>query len=90
MAGINQNLQYLIKGGIILFACALDMRKYLVPVKPYIAPAREKTRMVVASTLTPETRAASSLEPSANIFLPKVVLFQINQIIAVSKMAKMT
>ncbi len=28
--GINPNLQYLIKGGIILVACALDMRKYLV------------------------------------------------------------
>ena len=30
MIGINQDLFYLIKGGIILFACALDMRKYLV------------------------------------------------------------
>ena len=29
-AGIDQNYQYLIKGAIILFACALDMRKYLV------------------------------------------------------------
>lgn len=28
--GINANMQYIIKGGIILFACALDMRKYLV------------------------------------------------------------
>ena len=28
-AGIDQNYQYLIKGVIILFACALDMRKYL-------------------------------------------------------------
>ena len=28
-AGIDQNYQYLIKGAIILFACALDMRKYL-------------------------------------------------------------
>ena len=28
--GMDQNLQYAIKGGIILFACALDMRKYLV------------------------------------------------------------
>ena len=27
---VDQNLQYAIKGGIILFACALDMRKYLV------------------------------------------------------------
>lgn len=27
--GIDPNLQYIIKGGIILFACALDMRKYL-------------------------------------------------------------
>lgn len=30
MVGMDQNLQYAIKGGIILFACALDMRKYLV------------------------------------------------------------
>lgn len=28
--GMDQNLQYAIKGGIILVACALDMRKYLV------------------------------------------------------------
>lgn len=27
---INQNLQYIIKGAIILVACAIDMRKYLV------------------------------------------------------------
>lgn len=27
---INQNLQYIIKGAIILIACAIDMRKYLV------------------------------------------------------------
>ena len=30
MIGINQDLFDIIKGGIILFACALDMRKYLV------------------------------------------------------------
>ena len=30
MVGVQQDLQYLIKGAIILFACALDMRKYLV------------------------------------------------------------
>ena len=30
MIGVNQDLFYVIKGGIILFACALDMRKYLV------------------------------------------------------------
>lgn len=30
MVNVPQDLQYLIKGGIILFACALDMRKYLV------------------------------------------------------------
>lgn len=29
MLSIDQNLQFLIKGAIILFACALDMRKYL-------------------------------------------------------------
>ncbi len=27
--GMKQNFVYLIKGAIILFACALDMRKYL-------------------------------------------------------------
>ena len=27
---INQSLQYVIKGLIILVACAIDMRKYLV------------------------------------------------------------
>ena len=60
------------------------------PVKPYMAPAREKTMMVVISTLTPETRAASSLEPRANMFLPKVVLFQMNHMRAVRRMAKIT
>ncbi len=30
MVGIPQDLQYLIKGAIILVACSLDMRKYLV------------------------------------------------------------
>jgi len=30
MMSVDQNLLYLIKGAIILFACALDMRKYLV------------------------------------------------------------
>jgi methyl-galactoside transport system permease protein len=30
MISIDQNLQYAIKGSIILFACAIDMRKYLV------------------------------------------------------------
>ena len=30
MLGIDPSLQYIIKGGIILAACALDMRKYLV------------------------------------------------------------
>ena len=29
MMHIDQNLFYVVKGGIILFACALDMRKYL-------------------------------------------------------------
>ena len=48
------------------------------PVTAYMAPARAKTMMVVANTLTPETRAASSLAPRANMFLPKVVLFQMN------------
>ena len=30
MAHVPQDLIYLVKGGIVLFACALDMRKYLV------------------------------------------------------------
>ena len=29
MLGIDPNLQYIVKGGIILAACALDRRKYL-------------------------------------------------------------
>ena len=36
--------------------------------------------MVVFITFTPDTLAASGLEPTANIFLPKVVLFQMNHI----------
>ena len=43
--------------------------------------------MVVINTFTPETRAASSLAPRANMFLPKVVLFQMNHIRTLSKMA---
>ena len=39
--------------------------------------------MVVANTLTPDTRAASSLAPRANMFLPKVVLFQMNHMMTV-------
>ena len=38
-----------------------------------------KTRMMVFITLTPETLAASSLEPTAYMFLPKAVLFQMTQ-----------
>ena len=57
------------------------------PVKPYITPASVKTRMVVAATFTPETFAASGLEPTANMFLPKVVLFQTNHITTVITMA---
>ena len=60
------------------------------PVKPYIAPARAKTPTVTPNTLTPETLAASSLEPRANIFLPKVVLFHTNHMTAVSTMANST
>ena len=30
MVNVPQDLIYLVKGAIILFACALDMRKYLV------------------------------------------------------------
>ena len=35
---------------------------------------------VVQKTLTPETFAASALEPTANMFLPNAVLFQMNHI----------
>ena len=52
------------------------------PVTPYIAPARVWTITVVQNTLTPETLAASALEPTANMFLPKAVLFQMNHISA--------
>lgn len=30
MVNVPQDLIYMVKGAIILFACALDMRKYLV------------------------------------------------------------
>ena len=50
---------------------------------PYITPASMNTRMMVRATFTPDTLAASSLEPTANIFFPKVVLFQITHITAV-------
>ena len=53
------------------------------PVMPYMAPASVNTRMMVRSTLTPETLAASGLEPTANMFLPKVVLFHTNHITTV-------
>ena len=48
------------------------------------------TPMIVAMTFTPETRAASSLEPTANIFLPKVVLFHTTHMMAVTKIASTT
>ena len=46
-------------------------------------PARTNTIMIVLVTLTPDTFAASGLEPTANMFLPKTVLFHMNHIIAV-------
>ena len=46
--------------------------------------------MMTIVTLTPDTRAASSLEPTANMFLPKVVLFQMNHMMAVTMIAKAT
>ena len=39
------------------------------PVMPYITPARINTMRIVTKTFTPETLAASSFEPTANIFL---------------------
>ncbi len=39
--------------------------------------------MIVRMTLTPDTFAASSFEPTANIFFPKVVLFQITHMMTV-------
>ena len=53
-------------------------------------PASTNTRIMVRDTLTPDTLAASSLEPTANIFFPKVVLFQTIHITAVSTMAYST
>ena len=49
-----------------------------------------KTPMMVIITFTPETRAASSLEPTANMFLPKAVLFQTTHISAVTISASST
>ena len=53
------------------------------PVIPYITPASTNTIKIVINTFTPDTLAASSFEPTANIFLPNFVLFQITHIIAV-------
>ena len=53
------------------------------PVMPYITPARINTMRIVTKTFTPETLAASSFEPTANIFLPNFVLFQTTHITAV-------
>ena len=43
--------------------------------------------METAKTLMPETAAASGLPPTANMFLPKVVLFQMNQTMAMAAIA---
>ena len=47
--------------------------------KPYRMPARTNAPTVTLNTEMPETDAASALPPTANRFLPKVVLFQMNQ-----------
>ena len=57
------------------------------PVRPYITPANVWTRTVVRKTFTPETLAASAFEPTANMFLPNVVLFHRNQVMASRMMA---
>ena len=46
--------------------------------KPYRMPARINAPTVTRNTEMPETAAASALPPTANRFLPKVVLFQMN------------
>ena len=46
--------------------------------KPYSTPARTKAPTVTLNTEIPDTEAASGLPPTANRFLPKVVLFQMN------------
>src|SRR5699024_4489892 len=47
--------------------------------KPYRMPASTKAPTVTANTEMPDTAAASALPPTAKRFLPKVVLFQMNQ-----------
>ena len=46
-----------------------------------------KTNNVVLNTEIPDTEAASGLPPTAYIFLPNVVLFQMNQTIAIATIA---
>ena len=53
----------------------------------YITPANVWTRTVVRKTFTPETLAASAFEPTANMFLPNVVLFHRNQVMTSRMMA---
>ena len=48
-----------------------------------------KTIMVTLKTLIPETAAASGFPPTANIFLPNFVLFQINHMMAIPRAAQM-
>ena len=52
-------------------------------------PARMKTIIVTLKTLMPETAAASAFPPTANIFLPNFVLFQMNHMIAIPIAAQM-
>ena len=57
---------------------------------PYIRPAYRNTPMMVFVTETPETSAASELPPTANMFLPKRVLFHTIQVTTPSSRKMMT
>ena len=49
--------------------------------KPYRIPAMAKAVMVTLKTEIPDTAAASELPPTAYMYLPRVVLFQMNHMI---------
>ena len=59
------------------------------PPKPYRTPAMMNIPMVTQKTLIPETDAASAFPPTAYMYLPNFVLFQMNHTTAIAITEKM-
>ncbi|CDC42361.1 unknown [Firmicutes bacterium CAG:449] len=57
------------------------------PPIPYRTPAITNIPIVTLKTLIPDTDAASVFPPTAYIYLPNLVLFQINQTITIAIIA---